>query len=67
MGIDDIIETIENNELKRPLRAGLEKQTVINELKGVVSENSSPDREKITKVLVNRLSKDDASSLEKLL
>ena len=63
MKLDKIIQKIQDNELDNPLRAGIEKQAVLNELQEMNDKESSQDE--VGKFLKEHFHGSDAEKLEK--
>ena len=63
MKLDKIIQKVQENDLDNPLRAGVEKQAVLNELKEMNDREVSI--QEISKYLKNRFNRKDAETLEK--
>ena len=64
MKLDKIIQKVQENDLVNPLRAGIEKQAVLNELKEM--NDKEPQIEEVQKYLKERFNSRDAESLEKV-
>ena len=63
MKLDKIIQKVQENDLVNPLRAGIEKQAVLNELKDMNEREVTI--EEVGKYLKNRFNRKDAETLEK--
>lgn len=63
MKLNKIIQKVQDNDLDNPLRAGIEKQAVLNELKEM--NDKEPSLEEVGKFLKEHFQGTDAEKLEK--